>query len=145
MGRARVGLQIHLDRAERHPAAVGRHLRLAHALQRHHVLKSERAPGLRQAKRTQQRNNDQYATPHDISSGKQPSVADWPGAVSVTSGTWQWAFCIWPATGRALSASTQHSAVSSLPPKLTLQTRFVLVLRLNSRTSQGCAHWTADC
>src|SRR5579864_4923838 len=45
---------------------VGRNLRLAHALQSHHVFKSERAPGLRQRKAAQKEN--QYARPHGNSS-----------------------------------------------------------------------------
>ena len=44
--RLRVGFEIDVDHAEDHPLAVGRNLRIAHALQLHHVVEGEGMLGL---------------------------------------------------------------------------------------------------
>ena len=41
MRRLRIGFQIDVDHAEDHPLAVGRNLRIADALQLHHVFEGE--------------------------------------------------------------------------------------------------------
>jgi hypothetical protein len=41
MRRLRVGFEAHIDHAEEHPPAIGRDLRIADALQLHHVLEGE--------------------------------------------------------------------------------------------------------
>src|SRR5208283_2439275 len=51
MGRLRIGLEIHIDHAEDHPLAVRRNLRLAHALQLHHVFEGKRMFGLRKTRK----------------------------------------------------------------------------------------------
>jgi hypothetical protein len=47
--RLRVGSEIDIDHAEDHPLAVGRNLRLAHALELHHVFEGEGMLGLRKS------------------------------------------------------------------------------------------------
>src|SRR5271157_4198587 len=54
--RLRIGLEIHIDHAEDHPLAVGRNLRLADALQLHHVFESKGMLDLREGG---QRKNDE--------------------------------------------------------------------------------------
>src|SRR5215469_665931 len=61
---ARVLLQVNINHAEQHPAAIGRRHRLVDALQRHHVFKCERPPGLSQSGRGEQQENGSNASFH---------------------------------------------------------------------------------
>ena len=52
MRRLGVGFKIDVDHAEDHPLAVGRNLRIAHALQLHHVFEGEGMLGLGDGEKT---------------------------------------------------------------------------------------------
>jgi hypothetical protein len=59
MGRLLVRDQVHFDRAEQHPFAIRRRHRLAHTLQRHHVVESEWTFSLRKSRHYSKNCKDQ--------------------------------------------------------------------------------------
>ncbi len=61
--------QIHIDRREQHPLAVGRRHRLANALQLHHVFESEGMLGLRKCRKGEEKNEEKSKTAHEVLRG----------------------------------------------------------------------------
>jgi hypothetical protein len=67
MWRLRIGRQIDIGHAEDHPLAVGRNLRIADALQLHHVVESERMLSLGKSGNCERKNKKgQKNTAHEV-------------------------------------------------------------------------------
>src|SRR3981081_3996 len=77
VGRLCVGLEIHINHAEDHPLAVRRDFRLTHALEFHHVFKSERKLGWSavRGRGCAQSKKSQEEPAHEDLRGKRKSVA----------------------------------------------------------------------